>query len=279
MMMMPGRRKLLTLVAGMALLLTVMPLPAHAYVLMGEHILDLTVKALGKAGTLEASQTMTISAPAPAPPGRLQETVRIRRPDDFRADARGEDYERHLLIAGSQTLLVVNGILQDGPLPRYLRYHDILMAKSRPALVDLLRTAGVDVQVSSLGRLDDRYCYVVGAHFPNEDVAQLWVDKDTFLPFRLLLPSSALHPGAGPVEIRYRNWTSVDGIAYPMHVVMMQDHQVMEEVRVDRVLVNPVLGSDVFDMAALRWQWSRPLPPAEDGINPVPPPALPPLSE
>ena len=124
-MMMPGRCKLLTLVAGMACLLAVMPLPAHAYVLMGEHILDLTVKALGKAETIEASQTLTISAPTPAPPGRLQETVRIRRPDDFRADARGEDYERHLLIAGSQTLLVVNGIRQDGPpaalssLPRY----------------------------------------------------------------------------------------------------------------------------------------------------------------
>jgi hypothetical protein len=278
-MMMPDLRKLLTLVAGMALLLTAVPLPARAYVLMGEHILDLTVKALGPAETLEASQTLTISAPAPAPPGGLQETVRIRRPFDLRADARGEDYERHLLIVGPQTLLVVNGIRQEGPLPRYLRYHAILMAKSRPALVDHLRTVGVDVQVSSLGRLDDRYCYVVGAHFPNEDVAQLWVDKDTFLPFRLLLPSSALHPEAGPLEIRYRNWTFVDGAAYPMHVVMMQNHQVMEEVRVDRVEVNPALGGDVFDMAALRWQWSRPLPAAEDNINPAPPSALPPPTE
>ena len=144
--------------------------------------------------------------------------------------------------------------------------------------MDHLRSVGVDVQVSSLGRLDDRYCYVVGAHFPNEDVAQLWVDKDTFLPFRLLLPASALYPEAGSVEIRYRNWTSVDGTAYPMHIVMMQDHQVMEDVRVDRVHVNPVLGGEVFDMAALRWQWSRPLPAAEDGINPVPA-ALPPSTE
>ena len=194
-------------------------------------------------------------------------------------EARGEDYERHLLIVGPQTLLVVNGIRQEGPLPRYLRYHAILMTKSRPALVDYLRTVGVDVQVSSLGRLDDHYCYVVGAHFPNEDVAQLWVDKDTFLPFRLLLSSSALHPEAGPVEIRYRNWTLVDGSAYPMHVVMIQNHQVMEEVRVDRVDVNPMLGSDVFDMAALRWQWSRPLPAPEDSQKPAPPQVLPPLTE
>jgi hypothetical protein len=136
---------------------------------------------------------------------------------------------------------------------------------------------GVDVQVSSLGRLEDHYCYVVGARFPNEDVAQLWVDKDTFLPFRLLLPSSALQPEAGPVEIRYRNWTFVEGAAYPMHVVLMQDHQVMEEARVDRVQVNPVLNSDVFDTAFLRQQWSRPTTPTETHSNPAPPsvPTLP----
>jgi hypothetical protein len=274
-MMMPGRCKRLSLTAGLTLLLAVMPLPVRSYVLMGAHILDLTVQALGQAETIEVAQTLTIRAPAPAPASSLQETVRIRRPYDFRADASGKDYERHLLISGPNTLMAVNGVLQDGPLPRYLRYHDILMGRSRQALVDYLRTMGVDVQVSSLGRLEDHYCYVVGARFPNEDVAQFWVDKDTFLPFRLLLPSSVLRPDAGPVEIRYRNWTFADKTAYPQHIVAMQDHQVMEEVRVDRVQVNPVLGGDVFDRAFLRQQWDRPLPPAEVHQNPEPPSVLP----
>jgi hypothetical protein len=278
-MMISGRCKILTLVAGMALLFAAMPLPVRSYVLMGEHILDLTVQALGQAETIEVAQTLTIHAPAPAPTSSLQETVRIRRPYDFRADASGKDYERHLLISGPNTLMAVNGILLDGPLPRYLRYHDILMGRSRQALVDYLRTMGVDVQVSSLGRLEDHYCYVVGARFPNEDVAQFWVDKDTFLPFRLLLPSSALHSDAGPVEIRYRNWTFADKTAYPQHIVAMQDHQVMEEVRVDRFQINPVLGGDVFDRALLRQQWERPFPPAEMNKDPEPPSVLQPLTE
>ena len=278
-MMMPDRFKRLSLAVCMVLLLAVMPLLAHAYVLMGEHILDLTVQALGPAETIEVTQTLTIRAPAPAPTSSLQETVRIRRPYDFRADASGKDYERHLLISGPNTLMAVNGLLQDGPLPRYLRYYDILMGRSRQALVDDLRTMGVDVQVSSLGRLEGHYCYVVGARFPNEDVAQFWVDKDTFLPFRLLLPASALHPDAGPVEIHYRNWTFADKTAYPQHIVAMQDHQVMEEVRVDRFQINPVLGGDVFDRAVLRQQWDRPLPPAEVYRNPAPPSDLAPLTE
>jgi len=278
-MTIPARREILKLVAGVAFLLAVLPQPARSYVLMGEHILDLTVKALGKAETLEATQTVTISAPSPAPAGSLQETVRIRKPFDLRADAQGNAYERHLLITGPNALLVVNGIAQDGPLPRYLRYHDILMIKSRPALVDQLRTLGVDVQVSSLGRMEDHYCYVVGARFPNDDAAQLWVDKDSFLPFRLLLPPSALQPETGSVEIRYGNWTLVDGAAYPLHVVLMQDHQVMEEVRVDRVRVNPAFGSEVFDRAALQWQWSRPSLQEDSAQNPPPATVLPQLTE
>ena len=274
-MMMPVRRVILMPLACMALLLAVMPLPARSYVLMGEHILDLTVKALGQADTLEATQTLTIHAPLPAPADSLQQTIRMRKPHDLRMDAVGAAYERHVLIAGPRTLLAVNGILQDGPLPRYLRYHDILMVKSRQALVDQLRMMGVDVQVSSLGRMEDHYCYVVGARFPNDDAAQLWVDKDTFLPTRLLLPASALQPEAGPVEIRYRNWTFVEGAAYPMHVVVMQDHQIMEEARVDRVQANPVLGGDVFDTGLLRQQWARPTPPSEVYPVPAPPSILP----
>jgi hypothetical protein len=260
----------------MAVVVFCLPLPARSYVLMGEHVLDLTVKALGKADGLEVSQTLTIHAPPPA--ASLPETLRIRFPYDVRADAVGENYERHLVFSGGAALMAVNGRVQDNP-PRYLRYLDILMAKPRPALVDHLRMLGVDVDVSSLGRLEDQYCYVVGARYPNEAVPQLWVAKDTFLPFRLLLPASALQPEQGPVEIRYRNWTFVEGIAYPMHVVMMQDHQIMQEVRVDRVTVNPVLTGNLFDMTSLRRQWSRPAGPEEENGAVSAPRLLPPPSE
>ena len=232
---------------------------------MGEHVLDLMVQALGKADTLEVTQTLTVYAAAtatPLPTSALQETVRIRFPYDFRADASGDGYQRQMLISGGTALMAVNGVLQSGPLPRYARYNEILMVKPRPALADHLRMMGVDVTISSLGRLEDRYCYVVGARFPDETVAQLWVDKDTFHPLRLMLPPAAMSSGEGPVEIRYRNWIFTEGMAYPMHVVMRQNHQIMQEIRVDGVQVNPVVTSDLFDITALRREWSR--PPATD---------------
>jgi hypothetical protein len=261
------------------MLLLVWAAPGQAYVLMGEHVLDLMVKALGQADTLEVAQTVTIradetGATAAAP---LPETVRIRFPHDFRADAFGDAYRRQTVFSGTMALLAVNGELQGTP-PRYARYHDLLTLKTRQGVVDFLRMAGVDVTVSSLGRLDDTYCYVIGARFPDEAPAQLWVDKNTFYPLRLLLPPRTGQTAAGPLEIRYRNWNLADGLAYPMHITLFENHQMMQEIRVDRLKPNPVFADDVFDIMTLRREWSRPAaagsaspanPPAEDAAQPL----------
>ena len=237
-----------------------MTLPARGYVLMGEHVLDLMVKSFGQATTLEVTQSVTLHGNAtPLPSAPLQETVRIRIPYDFRADASGDNFRRQMIISGNTALLAINGVMQKGPLPGYARYADILMVKPRQALADHLRMLGIDVTVSSLGRLEERYCYVIGAQYPDEKAAQLWVAKDTFRPVRLMLPPSARQPDAGPVEIRYRNWGFVDGTAYPMHILMMKNHQIMEEIRVDRIQVDPQFPDDLFDVMALRQEWSEPV--------------------
>lgn len=240
--------------AMLTLLLCLMPLPVRGYVLMGEHVVDRMVSALGRADALEATQTLILhAAPSPLPtPLELQETVRIRAPNDFRGDASGGAHERRILFAAGAALMAVDGILQEDPPPRFTRYHDVLVLKPRRALVEHLEMLGVDLTVSSLGRWEDVYCYVVGARYPDEDAAQLWVAKDTFLPSRLLLPPAAMQPESGAVEIRYRNWTFVDGAAYPMHVVMLQHHQIMQEIRVERIKVNPVFEGTPFDVQAFR---------------------------
>ncbi len=246
--------------AALMVMLCLMPTPSRAYVLMGEHVLDLMVKALGQAETVEVNQVLTIHADRlPLPISPLEETVRIRFPYDLRADATGDGYRRQTVISGRMALLAVNAVLQEGAPPRYTRYHEILMAKPRQALTDHLRMLGIDVTVSSLGRLEDRYCYVVGARYPDETPPQLWVEKDTFHPLRLILPPSTRLTDGGPVEIRYRNWALMDGIAYPMHIVMRQNHQIMQEIRVDKLQVNPVFTPDVFDITALRREWTQPV--------------------
>ena len=251
----PGSRGLV-LVLGLLLL----PLPARGYVLMGEHILDRMVQALGDVETLSASQTLTLHAAAPPlpTPATFTETVLLRRPNDFRSDASGDRHTRGILMTDGTALMAVDGVLQSDPPPRYSRYHDVLILKPRRTLTEYLRRLGVDVSVSSLGRWKDTYCYVVGARFPDEEAPQLWVSKETFLPFRLLLPPSDLRTGSGLVEIRYRNWTYVDDAAYPLHVVTLENHQIMQEIRVDQVQVNPGLADDPFDAAAFRNAHARP---------------------
>lgn len=249
------------------LALLFLPLPAHGYVLMGEHVLDRMVAALGSAERIAATQTVTLHAadPALATPTTLTETARLRQSGDYRSDASGALHERRILLAAGAALMVMDGMLQNEGPPRYTRYHDILIIRPRQALTEVLRRQGIDVAVSSLGRWEDDYCYVVGARFPDEAAPQLWVSKDTFLPVRLLLGPSSLQPGRGPVEIRYRNWTFVDGTAYPLHVTAFENHQIVQEIRVDRVEVNPVWPEALFDVGAFRREHARPRPEADSG--------------
>jgi hypothetical protein len=234
-------------------LLLFVPLPVQGYVLMGAHVVDRMVETLGRANAFTATQTVTLHAAPPLPtPLQLSETVLMRRPNDFRADASGGPHERRILFAQGAALLGLDGVLQSTPPPRYTRYHDVLMIRPRQALSEYLQGLGIDLGVSSLGRWEDVYCYVVGARFPDEEAPQLWVSKETFLPFRLLLPAPALPSGSGPVEIRYRNWTFLDGAAFPMHVVCLANHQIMQEIRVDRVAIDPPLTEISFDPAAFR---------------------------
>lgn len=52
----------------------------------------------------------------------------------------------------------------------------------------MLREWGIDSDVVTLGRLDPRYiCWVIGAAAEDPTRPQLWVDKETFLPVRLLV--------------------------------------------------------------------------------------------
>jgi hypothetical protein len=255
----------------LVLALLLLPLPVRGYVLMGEHVLDRMATALGSSAALSATQTLTLHrAPPPLPsPVTMTETVRLQQPDLFRADAIGGPHTRRILFAGGTALMAVDGVLQPDRPPGYTRYHDLLILKSRKALTAYLRRLGIDVGVSSLGRWEDDYCYVVGARFPDEEAPQLWVSKDTFLPVRLLLPPATGITGSQPVEIRYRNWTVVDGTAFPMHVVCLANHQIMQEIRVDRVAVAPGWSDAPFDPLVFRRESAAP-PAADEARGPFP---------
>ena len=87
----------------------------------------------------------------------------------------------------------------------------------------------------------------------------------------LHLKKPALAPEEGAFEIRFLDWGQIEGAAYPMLIQVFRQHQLVREMRVENLRVDPSQDPALFDTAGLRAtlpQW---------GAAPIltPPPASP----
>jgi len=232
--------------------------PAGGYVLQGPHILELMVRRLGDAKRLLVSQRLIIHDPSLSRSStEIQEIVRYAYPDAFRSDISSETAQRiHLFIKG-KALTISDGRAWVGDTIWFDRYKDLLLYHSRVLLANHLMLSGIDVSISSLGRFEDRVAFVVGSEYPAETESQVWIDKDTFRPIRMILKGVSTYPDTGVFEFRYRNWQEFDGVAYPMDIEFFQEGRLVRRIRVESVTVDPSFSEDTFDIQALQ---SRYLP-------------------
>ena len=234
--------------------------PLHAYVLQGRHVLDLMLEKLGTAETLFVSQKLifyriapaadtSTSAAADAPPPNsyagggadqagaaipnnpqvsaqepleLEESLRFVFSNAFRSDARSQNSERIYIFSHGRTLTIIDGAIVPDAANRFDLYKDILLYRSRPTLADRLLELGVDVSISSLGRFEDKIAFVLGAEYPDDSVNQLWVDKETLLPLRLIIKGFNGGAVSGSVEVRYLTWWSIGETRYPSRIEFYQ---------------------------------------------------------
>jgi hypothetical protein len=209
--------------------------PTNAYVLPGPYILKLMTQSLGKAKSLLVSQTLVIHDDTPQKSGvELSETLRYVFPDKFRSDTLSE----HVLADESDN--------------RYDRYKNILLFKPRKMLQDKLSLLGVDVTVSSLGRFQGKPAYVLGAQYPDETTSQVWLDKDTFRPFRWIMTSKAGKSRENSIEVRYVQWQKVHHAWYPMWIEFFVAGILVREIHVQNIKVNPSFSKELFDIKHLK---------------------------
>ena len=203
------------------------PVIAKSYVMQGHHIIQLMTEKLGQADSLFVSQrvifynvepqpdvlnednsgspdtdtTHHISGPpdesqkaAPAqagasPPIQLEESIRYLFSQAFRSDIISDTNQRIYIYNAGQTLTVIDGRIANFTESRFDLYKDLLLYRSRESLSERLLNLGIDVTISSLGKFEDQIALVVGAEFPDETAAQIWIDKETFQPLRMMIPA------------------------------------------------------------------------------------------
>jgi len=237
--------------------------PTNAYVLPGPYILKLMTQNLGKAKSLLVSQTLVIHDDTLQKSGvELSETLRYVFPEMFRSDTLSEQVNRIHVLSKGKAVTVIDGKVADESDNRYDRYKNILLFKPGKMLQDKLSLLGVDATVSSLGRFQGKPAYVLGAQYPDETTPQVWLDKDTFRPFRWIMTSKPEQSRENSLEVRYLEWQKFRNTWYPMRIEFFMAGILVREIHVQNVKINPSFSKKLFDIKHLKSLYPQG-PPAE----------------
>lgn len=123
-----------------------------------------------------------------------------------------------------------------------------LFAQSPAATTRLLDSLGIDMSKVRGGEWRERPVWIVGA--ADSGAAQLWVDRDRNLVWRLIVRDarSASRP---MIETRVTGYADVEGIPLPTGVETYRDGRLTVRETFRDVKVNPEVGEGMFDPA--RW--------------------------
>jgi hypothetical protein len=281
-----------------AAILVVLVMPIHGYVLQGPHILDLTIENLGKAKSLFVAHKITLytsgmgdepglhtygsepeqpsdtvntladlhltdSAPADdlaeeRETRELDGTLRFIFSQAFRSDTRSDDTERVFIFANGKTLTLIDGNRVSGATNRFDFYKDLLFYHAREELVERLNQLGVDVTVSSLGRFEEKIAFVIGAQYPDDTVSQVWIDKETFLPLRMIIQGPDPSDESDILEIRYLVWWKIGKTRYPSRIEFYQDGNLVRVNQAINFEENATFSEELFDIDYLKTVFTQP---------------------
>ena len=235
---------------------------ANAYILQGEHVLQLMIEKINLPKRLSLNQLISFvdtGIEAEIINAEHVQLVRYQIPGQFRSDIDAEDLKRIQVVSSDNSLTVIDDKIVADSETWMDHYKDIFIFRSRQQMVEKLESLGINFSVTSFGRYNGEICFVLGAEYPDESVPQLWVAKDTFQPVRWIFETSEISaiPGvAEQKEIRYGNWKSHYKSSYPSMIDFYQGQNLVQHIVVQRVEINPSFVEDLFDLENLKILYS-----------------------
>lgn len=225
---------------------------ADAYVLKGEHVLQLMIEKNNLPKRLGIFQTVSFFDPeVDFMTTDYDEKVFCRIPGEFRSEIATADFQRVHVVASGRSVTIVNGQLVSTSETWTDQYKDLFCFRDRKQLVEKLQTLRINFSVTSLGRYQGTICYVLGADYPDETVPQLWVSKDTFRPVRWIIDAADVDGVRVQREILYQDWQSYSRSWYPSRIEFMEDRQPVKRISVGKIATNPSFSNDLFDVDRL----------------------------
>jgi hypothetical protein len=214
-------------------------------------------RALAAAAGLPAAGSPGSGAPAPDGDVSLVAVISIKAPGRCRlelappgaAGAPGPaSPERAWIAVGRGRLSGARGLDRISPVVALVRGLCALLgprasgADPGRAWAEELSRLGVSLGDESLGRAGARVAYVLGAAQPRERKPQVWIDKQSWQPLRLVAPlSGALD------DVRLLDFGSVvGGDLFPQTVEVRQDGALALRFATEKVAANPRIPDALF---------------------------------
>lgn len=224
-----------------------------AYILPAKQVLTFMIGQLGSCRSLIVSQKTVIYEPGLE--GGMQEfveTLYYGYPDRFRSEVSTSELEQIRVVNHGHALVVIDGRVIGETEDQFDHFKDLFLYREIDFLVDRLCQLGINLEIVSLGRFKDEIAYVIGAKYPDESVPQVWVNKNTFRPIRLILNGND-GEDTPLKEIEYtdyrplgKRWT------YPGRILFFESGTLVKMQVLETSNVNPGVPEQLFDVAYLK---------------------------
>ncbi len=234
------------------------------YVLDGRHILEFMLEHVNPPSRMRIEQTLTVfDERFDAGRMEIKQTICYETPGSFRSEIKTENRHRLYLVAGDETLTIVDGKIVSQTSEDLSHYKDLFCFRRRKALADHLRYLGVNVSMSSYGRWKEKIAYVIGAHYPDESSPQLWIEKSSFMPMRWIYQPDNAAAGLDKIEFHYENWQQSGNSWYPRVIEVFKGEGLIRRIDVNAINLYPVFSDDFFNIDHLKAVYAAPVPEGE----------------
>ena len=229
----------------------VLAVAASGFILPSRQILGLMVDQWGNAKTLTVFQkTVLYSTDLEGGMRELDEILYFKYPDQFRSEVNRPELEKIQVVNAEGALTIVDGKIVGETESLFDHFKDLLLYKDADLLARELTLLGIDLDVVSLGRFKERIAYVIGARYPDESVPQLWVDKETFSPIRVILSCDGESPEK---EIVYTEYRALDKKnRYPARILFLEKGTLARMNVLEATEINTRFTNQLFDVVHLK---------------------------
>jgi len=231
---------------------------AAAFIPPGAHILESMIRNMGAFKSLSATQEVTGLPEHPAP---VNEVLRFLSTGNIRIDRTAETFQQIILFQSGIKSTAENGVFQEIKLTFADRYLDLLVYRNMDLLESRLDQYPIDISVSSLGRFESKPMWIIGEIYPDESRPQIWVDKDSMLPFRILFVETGNGSSGSRIDIRFMDWKPVQTTWYPFKILIYRNKSQVVTINIQNVDINVAMPADTFERQTGRNESPQPSEP------------------